>query len=118
MEKPELVNRLVLDFLEKDPVPTLMPFRRAPSASGAGYEGKAAALMVPLFLILFAAGVLPSIPGHSATFSQALLTRTGSLCFAVTMFALSVSRDCGRRRVRPACSSPCWWSSTRLSSAR
>lgn len=31
MEKPELVNRLVLDFLQKDPVPTMMPFRRAPA---------------------------------------------------------------------------------------
>jgi pimeloyl-ACP methyl ester carboxylesterase len=30
MEKPELVNRLVLDFLENDPVPTFMPLRRAP----------------------------------------------------------------------------------------
>jgi pimeloyl-ACP methyl ester carboxylesterase len=34
MEKPELVNRLILDFLEKDPVPTFMPLRRA---SGAGH---------------------------------------------------------------------------------
>ena len=33
MEKPELVNRLVIDFLEKDPVPTFMPFRRRPSAT-------------------------------------------------------------------------------------
>jgi pimeloyl-ACP methyl ester carboxylesterase len=30
MEKPDLVNRLVLDFLEKEPVPTFMPLRRAP----------------------------------------------------------------------------------------
>ena len=29
MEKPSLVNRLVLDFLDKDPVPTMMPVRRA-----------------------------------------------------------------------------------------
>lgn len=29
-EKPELANRIVLDFLEKDPVPTMMAFRRAP----------------------------------------------------------------------------------------
>jgi pimeloyl-ACP methyl ester carboxylesterase len=29
MEKPDLLNRLVLDFLEKDPVPTMMPMRRA-----------------------------------------------------------------------------------------
>jgi pimeloyl-ACP methyl ester carboxylesterase len=32
MEKPDAVNRLVLDFLEKDPVPTMMPVRRAPAA--------------------------------------------------------------------------------------
>jgi pimeloyl-ACP methyl ester carboxylesterase len=31
MEKPELVNRIILDFLEKDPVPTMMPMRRAPA---------------------------------------------------------------------------------------
>jgi pimeloyl-ACP methyl ester carboxylesterase len=30
MEKPELVNRIILDFIEKDPVPTMMPVRRAP----------------------------------------------------------------------------------------
>jgi pimeloyl-ACP methyl ester carboxylesterase len=35
MEKPDLVNRLVLDFLEKDPVPTFMPLRRS---SGADHE--------------------------------------------------------------------------------
>ena len=29
MEKPALVNRLVLDFLEQDPVATIMPMRRA-----------------------------------------------------------------------------------------
>jgi pimeloyl-ACP methyl ester carboxylesterase len=34
MEKPQLVNRLVLDFLEKDPVPTFMPLRRS---SGIGH---------------------------------------------------------------------------------
>jgi pimeloyl-ACP methyl ester carboxylesterase len=28
MEKPEMLNRLVLDFLEQEPVPTLMPVRR------------------------------------------------------------------------------------------
>jgi pimeloyl-ACP methyl ester carboxylesterase len=33
IEKPELLNRIVLDFLEKEPVPTMMPFRRA--ATGA-----------------------------------------------------------------------------------
>ena len=33
MEKPQLVNRLVLEFLENDPVPTMMPIRRA-AASG------------------------------------------------------------------------------------
>jgi pimeloyl-ACP methyl ester carboxylesterase len=37
MEKPELVNRIVLDFLEKDPVPTMMPVRRA--AAGGGHAG-------------------------------------------------------------------------------
>ncbi|SDU11350.1 alpha/beta fold hydrolase [Jiangella alkaliphila] len=31
-EKPELVNALVLDFLTKDPVPTVAPVRRAPVA--------------------------------------------------------------------------------------
>jgi len=35
MEKPELVNRLILDFLQNDPVPTFMPQRRA---SGADHE--------------------------------------------------------------------------------
>jgi pimeloyl-ACP methyl ester carboxylesterase len=34
MEKPALVNRLVLDFLEQDPVATFLPFRRAPEAGG------------------------------------------------------------------------------------
>lgn len=29
MEKPDLVNRIILDFLENEPVPTMMPFRRA-----------------------------------------------------------------------------------------
>ncbi|WP_431418350.1 alpha/beta fold hydrolase [Actinokineospora sp.] len=29
MEKPGLVNRIVLDFLEKEPPPTMMPLRRA-----------------------------------------------------------------------------------------
>jgi hypothetical protein len=29
MEKPALVNRLVLEFLESDPPPTVMPIRRA-----------------------------------------------------------------------------------------
>jgi len=33
MEKPDLVNRLVIDFLEKEPVPTFMPFRRRPSTT-------------------------------------------------------------------------------------
>ena len=28
-EKPELVDRLILDFLTRDPVPTVMPIRRA-----------------------------------------------------------------------------------------
>ena len=34
MEKAELVNRLILDFLEKDPTPTMMPIRRAPAGAG------------------------------------------------------------------------------------
>jgi pimeloyl-ACP methyl ester carboxylesterase len=29
IEKPELLNRIVLDFLENEPVATMMPFRRA-----------------------------------------------------------------------------------------
>ena len=29
MEKPELLNRVVLDFLEHEPAPTMMPFRRS-----------------------------------------------------------------------------------------
>jgi pimeloyl-ACP methyl ester carboxylesterase len=29
MEKPELLNRLVLDFLENEPAPTMIPIRRA-----------------------------------------------------------------------------------------
>jgi pimeloyl-ACP methyl ester carboxylesterase len=35
MEKPELVNRLILDFLEKDPPRTFMPLRRQ---SGTDHE--------------------------------------------------------------------------------
>jgi pimeloyl-ACP methyl ester carboxylesterase len=31
-EKPDLVNRLVVDFLTRDPVPTVAPVRRAPTA--------------------------------------------------------------------------------------
>jgi pimeloyl-ACP methyl ester carboxylesterase len=34
MEKPDLVNRIVLDFLEKEPVQTMMPVRRAPAGAG------------------------------------------------------------------------------------
>jgi pimeloyl-ACP methyl ester carboxylesterase len=30
-EKPHLVNALVLDFLTKEPVPTVAPIRRAPT---------------------------------------------------------------------------------------
>ena len=33
MEKPDLVNRLILDFLETDPPPTMMPIRRADAAA-------------------------------------------------------------------------------------
>jgi pimeloyl-ACP methyl ester carboxylesterase len=30
MEKPDLVNRLMMDFLQNEPAPTFMPFRRRP----------------------------------------------------------------------------------------
>jgi pimeloyl-ACP methyl ester carboxylesterase len=33
IEKPELVNRIVLDFLENEPVETMMPMRRAAAAA-------------------------------------------------------------------------------------
>jgi pimeloyl-ACP methyl ester carboxylesterase len=33
MEKPDLLNELVLDFLEHDPAPTMLPFRRAGEAA-------------------------------------------------------------------------------------
>jgi pimeloyl-ACP methyl ester carboxylesterase len=33
MEKPDLLNRLVLDFLTHEPVPTMIPIRRAASGS-------------------------------------------------------------------------------------
>ena len=33
-EKPELVNKIVLDFLTKDPVQTVAPVRRAPAQEG------------------------------------------------------------------------------------
>jgi hypothetical protein len=29
MEKPELMNRIVLDFLEQEPAATMLPLRRA-----------------------------------------------------------------------------------------
>jgi hypothetical protein len=32
MEKPELLNRIVLDFLENELSPTMMPLRRAGAA--------------------------------------------------------------------------------------
>jgi pimeloyl-ACP methyl ester carboxylesterase len=32
MEKPDLVNRLILDFLQTDPAPTFMPVRRSSGA--------------------------------------------------------------------------------------
>jgi len=35
MEKPELLNRVVLDFLEMEPVPTMMPLRRAQAGAEA-----------------------------------------------------------------------------------
>jgi pimeloyl-ACP methyl ester carboxylesterase len=36
MEKPEQVNRLILDFLTNDPVPTMFPIRRAMGAPSEG----------------------------------------------------------------------------------
>jgi pimeloyl-ACP methyl ester carboxylesterase len=36
MEKPEQVNRLILDFLTNDPVPTMLPVRRARGTSSDG----------------------------------------------------------------------------------
>jgi hypothetical protein len=35
MEKPELLNRIVLDFLENEPVTTMLPIRRAAVDAGA-----------------------------------------------------------------------------------
>jgi len=34
MEKADLCNRLVLDFLGGDPAPTMMPIRRAAATHG------------------------------------------------------------------------------------
>ena len=34
IEKPDVLNRIVLDFLENEPAPTMMPVRRAASPSG------------------------------------------------------------------------------------
>jgi hypothetical protein len=34
MEKPSLVDRIVLEFLDNDPVPTMMPVRRATAPGG------------------------------------------------------------------------------------
>lgn len=36
LEKPDVVNRLILDFLQKDPSPTMMPLRRAGAGAQAG----------------------------------------------------------------------------------
>jgi len=36
MEKPHVVNRLILDFLQNDPSPTMMPIRRADPGAHAG----------------------------------------------------------------------------------
>ncbi len=36
MEKPDTVNRLILDFLQNDPSPTMMPIRRAHQGAPAG----------------------------------------------------------------------------------
>lgn len=31
MEKPDLANRVILDFVQNDPIPTMIPIRRAPA---------------------------------------------------------------------------------------
>jgi pimeloyl-ACP methyl ester carboxylesterase len=36
MEKPEQVNALILDFLANDPIPTMLPVRRAAPATAPG----------------------------------------------------------------------------------
>ena len=36
MEKPDVVNRLILDFIQNDPSPTMMPIRRADTSAHAG----------------------------------------------------------------------------------
>jgi pimeloyl-ACP methyl ester carboxylesterase len=36
MEKPDVVNRLILDFIQNDPSPTMMPIRRADPGAHAG----------------------------------------------------------------------------------
>jgi pimeloyl-ACP methyl ester carboxylesterase len=36
MEKPREVNRMILDFLAHDPVPTMIPIRRSPAATTGG----------------------------------------------------------------------------------
>ncbi len=36
IEKPDVVNRLILDFVQNDPSPTMMPLRRAAPSPHAG----------------------------------------------------------------------------------
>lgn len=36
MEKPGEVNRIILDFLANDPIPTMLPIRRSPMAAAGG----------------------------------------------------------------------------------
>jgi pimeloyl-ACP methyl ester carboxylesterase len=36
LEKPDVVNRLILEFLQNDPAPTMMPIRRVPPGAHAG----------------------------------------------------------------------------------
>ncbi|MDQ0753342.1 pimeloyl-ACP methyl ester carboxylesterase [Streptomyces africanus] len=39
MEKPREVNRIILDFLAKEPIPTMLPLRRSPAPTTGGSGG-------------------------------------------------------------------------------
>jgi pimeloyl-ACP methyl ester carboxylesterase len=43
MEKPREVNRIILDFLTKEPIPTMLPVRRSQAAATGGSGGSAPA---------------------------------------------------------------------------